>query len=235
MKPKARTMQERLGFVDDELSTPKHDEMLLWFHENSAKIIANLFPPEWAASEQLVHEQIAHRERAAWGEEHGLTPEEAKSLVLLKGEILHWHRHNEIEKEQEFKNQLGELLNTSAKRWPDPGPPPPRPPFKIEAKQWEVPIKTGNYINGYVDIVITGREGHVNLNGLWAPAWTTSYQRAVLLFEIKPSIRSLGELVRQINTYRAYETNSQCFVVSPDERFEQHLASQRIRFVKYTG
>src|SRR5690349_21525027 len=40
MQPKAKTLQERMGFRDDELSTPKHDEIMLWLDEN----VRSLFP-----------------------------------------------------------------------------------------------------------------------------------------------------------------------------------------------
>jgi hypothetical protein len=237
MKPKAKTMQERLGYVDGELSTPKHDEMLLWLDANSETIIADLFPTEWTPAEQHAKEQAVERARTLWVEQcNGLTTEQAKTVTRLKAEIDHWHRLGVTEKEHDFRNQLAQLLTTSGKHWPDPGPPPPRPAFKIESKKWEVPIKAGNYIIGYIDFLITGQKGRVYLTDSGpSPTWTVSRERARLLFEVKPSIPSRGELLRQINTYREYETNSQCFVVSSDDRFEQWLASQDIRFVKYTG
>ena len=52
-------------------------------------------------------------------------------------------------------------------------------------------------------------------------------------FEAKPTIRSLGELIRQINLYRTYDKELAYFyVVSPDDRHAETLAAQRIGFIK---
>jgi len=45
MKPKATTLQQRMGFVDSELSTPKHDELIFWLMENKQSVAENIFPP----------------------------------------------------------------------------------------------------------------------------------------------------------------------------------------------
>ena len=33
MKPKAQTMAQRFGFMDPELTTPQHDEIMMWLDE----------------------------------------------------------------------------------------------------------------------------------------------------------------------------------------------------------
>lgn len=40
MKPKASTMQERMGFNDPDLKSPIHDEMVVWLMTNSAPVAA---------------------------------------------------------------------------------------------------------------------------------------------------------------------------------------------------
>lgn len=42
MEPKAKTIAERFGFRDPELSTPRHDEIMLWLDENIEKIYDRL-------------------------------------------------------------------------------------------------------------------------------------------------------------------------------------------------
>ena len=85
------------------------------------------------------------------------------------------------------------------------------PPAHKGRIEWEKPVMDGSYIIGFVDLAVNG----------------------YLYFEVKPSIPSLGELIRQIQMYRAYsKTGEKYFVVSPDDRFRKMLESQDIGFVK---
>lgn len=54
----------------------------------------------------------------------------------------------------------------------------------------------------------------------------------IYCFEVKPTIVSLGALVRQINKYKTY-TKGVYVVVSPDATYEEQLANQNIRFLLY--
>jgi len=52
--------------------------------------------------------------------------------------------------------------------------------------------------------------------------------------EIKSNIESCGDLIRQINFYRNFESfKSTWIVVSPDDRFREILLDQGIYFYKY--
>lgn len=78
---------------------------------------------------------------------------------------------------------------------------------------WEQPIRSGNIV-GYVDMLAaTKNNGKVS-------------------FEVKTSIKSIGETIRQINTYRTYLRDQIFCIVSPDDRFIKILKSQNILFVK---
>ena len=74
-----------------------------------------------------------------------------------------------------------------------------------------------NNIVGYIDLLAE------NKGGLMLPP---------IAFEVKTSIRSIGETIRQINTYRSYSKNTLFCIVSPDDRFREILESQNILFVK---
>jgi len=41
--PKAKTLQERFGFLDDDLKTPAHDALMLWIDEFISEILADVF------------------------------------------------------------------------------------------------------------------------------------------------------------------------------------------------
>lgn len=47
IKPRATTIQQRFGFLDNDLMTPMHDEMILWLDNNIESIISDLFLKDW--------------------------------------------------------------------------------------------------------------------------------------------------------------------------------------------
>lgn len=244
MKPRAKTIQERLGFQDDELATPKHDEIMLWVDENTESVLSELFPKHWTEREIRSHQEEVERARAIWRERcvsgKGVAAEDAQRLTFLMAEIRHWKLNGNAEKVREFENQVDAYVQSTAQKFPDPGPVPSRPPWQVRGKKWELPILSGSYVVGVVDFCVSLDRGTVWLGGiedkaLFQPAWKIGRDRGTLLFEIKPAIRSLGELIRQINIYRTYEQQSRFIVVSPDDRFRSNLESQGISFVKYTG
>ena len=53
----------------------------------------------------------------------------------------------------------------------------------------------------------------------------------VHLVEVKPAIRSLGEVIRQIRMYQAH-CSGKYYVCCPDDRFKSALASQGIGFIR---
>lgn len=62
-----------------------------------------------------------------------------------------------------------------------------------------------------------------------------SYERNFVYFEIKTAIPSLGELIRQLNTYRTYlrEYKNIIVVVSPDDTHKTILEEQNYHLYKY--
>jgi hypothetical protein len=243
MKPKAKTIQERLGFQDDELATPKHDEIMLWVDENIESVLSELLPEHWTEREIRSHQEQVERARATWRERcisgQGVGAEDARNLTLLTAEKQHWKLNGNAHKVSECESRLDAYFHAMAQKFPDPGPVPSRPPWQVRGKKWELPIRSGSYVVGVVDFCVFLDMGSVWLDGiedkaLFRTAWKISRDRGTLLFEIKPAIRSLGELIRQINIYRTYEQESRFVVVSPDDRFRSNLESQGISFVKYS-
>lgn len=43
-EPKAKTLQQKLGFFDDDLKKPLHDDILKWVDSNAEKVIYSIFP-----------------------------------------------------------------------------------------------------------------------------------------------------------------------------------------------
>lgn len=191
MKPKASTLQERMGFRDDELSTPKHDEIMLWLDENAERLAP------WMASQHPYHRSAAQK---------------------LKAE------HPDLKDHPIF----------------------PPNGVKVEEKTWEWPVKNRNeYIVGFVDMRIKMRTlaeiGYsVTESGGVVWKWKEGWNNFNALIEVKPSISSVGELIRQI---RAYQTSVSgigphtligpaFYVCCPDDRVSGILADQGIGFIK---
>jgi hypothetical protein len=121
---------------------------------------------------------------------------------------------------------------------------------EITEKTWEFAISSGNYVIGFLDLFVK-----VEIPGLNLFTGIGSYQPKVhidkrnttheILFEVKTSIPSLGELIRQIRFYQEYLPDGKdmraavgfadrkYIVVCPDDRFKEPLAQQGIGFLKY--
>ena len=195
---KAKTLQERFGFKDPELSTPRHDQIMLWLDEQAEDVAATFTGRVW--------------------------PE--KMITCFRTEA---------------EKVMGKL-------WEGLGNPPDRPSPTVTSKVWEYPIKNGNYLIGFVDMALFLRCPQLDVIGIErsehreprrvhgdTPRWGVAPGRASaqpsLLLEVKPEIRSVGEVVRQIRMYQAYQ-DSLFVVVCPDDRFREVLRGQGIGFVK---
>lgn len=57
--PKASTLQQKLGFRDGDLKTPKHDEMMLWLDANMARFLLDndLWTPQKASLAEFERQQ----------------------------------------------------------------------------------------------------------------------------------------------------------------------------------
>ena len=46
-KTRATTIQQKLGFMDDDLKTPKHDEIMLWASSHALEIVTAIVDNRW--------------------------------------------------------------------------------------------------------------------------------------------------------------------------------------------
>lgn len=90
----------------------------------------------------------------------------------------------------------------------------------------EKPVLKKNY--GKTDIV-----GYIDLSIDFKYKFNNGIQYDRFYIEVKSYIKSFGELLRQINTYKTYEKYGKYVVVSPDDRFVELIESQDIKFLKY--
>ena len=198
-KQRATTLQEKFGFVDEELKTPQHDAMMMWIDQHAEELIREYFsvPSTWS------DESVA-RIRS-----------EADQIARSKFSKLQW-------------NGLGN---------------PPARKIKIGRKIWESPIVTSKgFAVGFADMEVPvelpkqlsssypevyGRE----VDEADLPKWWVEMRRESVIFEAKTSIRSVGELIRQIRLYQEYK-KGHYIVVSHEDKFADVLREQGIQFVK---
>lgn len=185
---KAQTMQQRFGFQNKELTTTKHDEIMLWLD--------------------------------AWVETNINT--------LMKWDGV------DSKKERNSKNSDFIPVKDFVYKLPD------YPAIEIIKKIWEYPIVSKNYTIGFADMMVVCKEPILEFIQDEKSLEIYSYFDCTMYFEVKPSISSLGEVIRQIRMYQTYTfekyTNRQArwFVVSPDTRFKAQLLAQGIGFVEAT-
>lgn len=203
MEPKAKTIQERFGFSDPDLRTPKHDAIMMWL-DGEVDRIAGKRPEhqEWVFDIYFDNQRYS-------------TPESdlATAKVMLDG----------------MKTGIIESLGESA-----------TPPIKV-LKVWEKPIMDRTFTIGFADMFACCEMAYINckFHSSYGPDGITFLESRVRFvnsweayFEVKPSIPSVGELIRQLRMYQTYTKGAKWFVASPDDRFESILSAQGFGFIK---
>ncbi len=101
-------------------------------------------------------------------------------------------------------------------------------------KVWERPIIQGrnDYLVGFIDMKVICNVPELGYSGNYSPKWDVYDHRHSLFFEAKTSIKSIGEVIRQIQTYKTYCKQGKYIIVSPDDRYAELLKEQNIGFLK---
>lgn len=230
-KPKATTLQQKFGFADGELSTPLHDEIMLWLDTyilEAVSIAADIptSPHQWDG-EKIAEYQKESSDSAEKSAKHW------KKQIDWDGTGINLSYNRKYL--EMFEGWAGLVVPT-----------PPLQSFEITEKVWEYAVLTRTgFTAGFVDMLARystphlryyprGTKNYYNHEHEFLPELEINYESHTMAFEVKPKIPSLGELIRQIRMYQSYIECPFC-VVSPDDRFKDALASQGIKFLKYTG
>jgi hypothetical protein len=204
--PKAQTLQQRFGFQDKELATPKHDEIMLWLDENILEI---LYSFQWIKDDfikkynkespngQLSFTKYDDTKKASFLKEKPSLPEFKINILnkIWEHPVHHIHERQYGQKEKGFCIGFIDFVVV----------------FNIPCVFWSE--GTTQYNHSELRWEIGQREIRIN-------------------FEVKTGIPSLGELFRQIQMYRSY-VDSHFYVVCPDTRFEKQIVEQAVGFLKY--
>ena len=234
--------QQSFGFPDEDLKNSLHDQIVLWLKRNAAEICRQLIgwtgtwnPQLIESKRQLAAATVAERLNLL---RESLTKEESR-LQAIKRCKDSFHMGPNLEAELTFLNSWNGLGE------------PPAPKLDVRC-ELERPIPRRLYeatnIVGYVDVVLSvsalrltagiapsddyGRP-YLGVDARryadWNAYWSDFRSFA---FEVKTTIRSLGELIRQLKAYRAY-LKVPFYAVSPDSGFAKDITDEGFGFIKY--
>lgn len=204
--------QEKLYNNDDrQLTTPKHDEMILWLlnKRNAVSIIPGLDIKliEINYNNPIVQETGCIIQCFA---ERGyqITPNALKFFNRFNKDKIDGFI-DRIDKIEPDLLVVGiEQINLCAELFINYGY------IKIQS---EVPINPrGGFIIGYLDILVT-----------FLPT-KTKYA-----IEVKPTVSSFGETLRQLNTYKSFFGNAEFFLCTSDLGFKGAFEDQGIKVLEY--
>lgn len=186
---KAKTLIERFGFKDGDLTTPEHDKILCWLLESKHinRILTNLGLLKFAPTYSLHTDDYGSRFR-----------------YLAEHECWDWKNHkcfeasaccdDYIEAKAATLNNwlLIQAAGTSVE-----------PLIKIEYQ-----VMDGHYNIGFIDLQVQYPQrlsaAKVSGAGCYFVYKPFEIIHSTYFFEIKPKVYSIGELIRQINFYRSH-------------------------------
>ena len=227
-KPKASTLQARFGFLDDDLKTSSHDAIMEWLDANSRELTQKIL--KWEAEWNKDFVQNNHK----------------KAEIAVKNQIAEWLA-SDFERDKEYVDEL--------KSWAGLDAPPEKPPLDIQLV-WEYTVSTNNkFVVGFIDMKLVVHDSSLVFWGVkydqylekymleshlrskkpyFLPSWHIEprSKRTALYFEVKSTLPSLGELIRQIRMYQEY-VKGDFYVVAPDDKYAEQLVKQGIGFIKY--
>lgn len=291
VKPKAKSLQQKLGFFDEDLKNPDHDTILKWLDENIEAVIEDIYDLDWDSKTvkslknktQEIKNKELNQEIKNLNKKKASLNQAEKSKIKFEKELFEKlekkknqvtdnnntqsesikeqleEQKNEIEdlrKEISFSERKIKYLNEFEGLNEDV----PQRKISISKISWEYTItnqthnrRTGyqssKSIIGFIDMKVDYIWPRLTVAGLdlvnekiigrlqWNQAegnerYPEDKLSRVLFIEVKTKVPSLGELFRQLNTYREYVTGD-FLVVCPDDSNSEMIKKQGFLFYKY--
>lgn len=229
-KTVAKTLQEKMGFVDTDLRTPQHDAIMLWLDQNIGSIMRSRYMTEWPLQDvegikEVMCRQVDNMKRNI--------QEELDGRKILPDATPDWLKKVKAD-DNAYRQKRVEAL-AAIEQWSAGEP---KPPVAIVTeKTWEYPIVAkNNYVVGFIDMkVVVSHDYELQLSNSseypYLPKWSNQFRNDTYYLEVKPTIPSVGELIRQVRLYQQHKGGIY-MVVSPDDRFASIIQGQGIEFLK---
>ena len=232
-KNRYTTLEDKFKLNDTTLSTPKHDEMIMWLlnEDNVCSILGN--PHEdcefkWEVSipydftQQQPIQAFAGRLLSHFTDIHdsGDVYPLIESLDLSK-----FTNHNDSI--AQVHHDMATMIYNDLKLIESV-----KPHVVIDS---EIPISGRNgFIIGYADIKITLQTKYPELEILCAGVRTTTDEMwsTPICIEVKPTIKSFGETLRQLRTYEHY-LKRMPILFTADTGFQKAFETQGIKVIPY--
>jgi hypothetical protein len=222
-------------FQDPDLHTPAHDAIMMWLEENARSIVDGLFGinAEFDAARGSVEAKIAETSMPVrmFGD--------AEALISVRQPAVRVDTSWEVP--TRFSGGTRYIDMVVSATWRSL-----QCTCGEEFKEWEWKYED-------IGAVVDARRSDLAREG-WMP-YETSYleetarretlsvnhmdRHEVVACEVKPVIRSAGELIRQLRQYEnyvhrgsRYENPAKVAVVSPDDRFRAIIEKQGFIFIK---
>lgn len=247
MEPKAKTMQERFGFSDPDLKTPKHDAIMMWLDGEMGRIV-NERPEHQKGWDFHIWFEHRYQEEeykdAAKGVLDGVKAEIIQSLgfgstptpkiakVWEKPIVDKKFNFATKEFDKGFTIGFADMLVACSLPYISCKFAPGRKPKLLTKTSYD------NAMSFAVPVMLRDSAPPVELDAESEKLPTLLNTEVGFLdswrayFEVKPSIPSVGELIRQLRMYQTYTGSTEWFVVSPDDRCESILKAQGFGFIK---
>jgi hypothetical protein len=219
----AKTLMERFGFKDTDLSTPEHDEILLWLLDkrNALQVLLSVgcvINPKYSVA--CIHQSryAVRRDRECdWKWKDFCCTGICDYSDISKPQRLQRHAFA-FKKAMQPRSQADTLT--------------------IHAE--EPILGYNNYNIGFADAKITVNQtirefGNVDDDCFfnWMPPFVVANSKYYV--EIKPNVKSIGELIRQINLYKSHlHFDNEWILLTKTKGLKDIMKSQQISVFEWS-
>jgi hypothetical protein len=215
-----------MGFKDDDLSTPKHDEIVLALRDHLLSgNVYRLFKQPIPLNRDMRIDEL----REQWSQ-HVATPVHFRhthdtfpvdpahlpeyTLPVVRELVLERPIHK-CEKTYRYRHNNSPIIGF--------------------ADLWASVVYDSDIICGHFDDHRFASSKKLDDNVVCKPDLEVSHDTIEIIFEVKTTIPSFGELLRQLAIYKTYSDSNKSVivVVSPDARWANDLRVAGYRFLPY--
>ena len=266
MKPKAKTLIEKMGFVDKDMLNSDHDRIVQWIDKNSDEIMMDILLPikfqtnsdEDNYFKSTVEQSYKNHIEFPTQKWKNKIEKELNNSIIEMNLKPHYITHS-LEKLKTivpfdletqiilYKQEMKRLRLLKKHK---------KGNINFESNIWELPIKSGYFVIGFIDLSRTVNFEVENMivfntknlefirdnNKIKYPTLERSKHQFKCYFEAKTSIPSIGELMRQLQFYKTYISDDneknihKIGVVSyPNPETQRIVESQGFFWIDYPG
>jgi len=243
---KANTLQQRLGFMDEDLKKPSHDRIIKWVYDNASTLFENLiYKNEYSEDEiQYIKDKTTNAFCSNFYKSNGqIKRYQGLGNIPADSKV----RPEEINFSEEIPNKSNAEVSNSQWEYL----------IRSEAEKSFSGYKPHAKDIGFVDLRIDLKIPRLGLEGVsidrrlstlrktsgarfdisdYQPIynWKEDFEIVTLMIEAKTVMPTMGELFRQLNLYRNYFKDGVFVIVCPNDSQKELIEDQGYIFLKYS-